>query len=98
MNSLALTIYPQENTLNGVIMYEPCDAVVLDKLINSKLLKMTFNNKTATHHYENEKTQLEEYRKLFQEGKAKIHSFSTGDRILTVRWGCFLFAERFGIR
>ena len=73
MNSLAFTIYPQETTLNGVIMYEPCDAVVLDKLINRKLLKMTFNNKTATRHYEYEKTQLEEYRKLFQHGKAKIH-------------------------
>jgi hypothetical protein len=53
-------------------MYEPCDVVVLDKLINSKLLKTSFNNKTATHYFENEKTQLEEYRKLFQDGKAKI--------------------------
>lgn len=72
MNSLALTISHQENTLNDVIMYEPCDVVVLDKLINSKLLKASFNNKTATHHYENEKTQLEEYRKLFHDGKARI--------------------------
>jgi hypothetical protein len=72
MNSLALTIYHQENILNGVVMYEPCDVVVLDKLINSKLLKTTFNNKTSTHHYENEKTQLEEYRKLFHDGKARI--------------------------
>jgi hypothetical protein len=72
MNSLALTIYHQENTLNGIVMYEPCDVVVLDKLINSKLLKASFNNKTASHHYENEKKQLEEYRKLFHDGKAKI--------------------------
>ena len=72
MNSLALTLSPQENTLNGIVMYEPCDAVVLDKLLNSKLLKTTFNNKTSTHYYENERTQLEEYQKLFNDGKARV--------------------------
>lgn len=71
MNTLALEIFPQENMLDGIVMYEPCDVVILDKLINSKLLRPTFNNKMSER-YENERQQLMKYSKLFKNGMAEV--------------------------
>lgn len=39
-----LTLKPYENLLNGIVMYEPINRPLLEKLINSDLLKETFRN------------------------------------------------------
>jgi hypothetical protein len=71
--STTVIISPQANCLDNLVLYEPCDVEILDKLINSTLLLKTFRNKTSTFFYENEKAQLEMYLDLFQDGRAKIH-------------------------
>ena len=35
-----LTLKPYENLLNGIVMYEPINRPILEKLINSDLLKL----------------------------------------------------------
>lgn len=60
------------NTLNGITLYETVDLQVLEKLINSDLLKKTFNNKICKVWHENEKQQLEKYRDKMEGSRAKI--------------------------
>lgn len=69
---LSLTIAPKPNALDNLTLYEPNDILILDKLINSSLLKQSFNNKLSGVIYENEKQQLEKYKDLWTEGRAKI--------------------------
>jgi hypothetical protein len=74
-----LTIQFQQSSLNNITLYEPIDNQVLEKLINSKLLLETFNNKIAGSIYQNEKNQLIEYQKLITKGFAKVkYSKTTG--------------------
>lgn len=70
--NLSLTISPQSNVLDGIVLYEPCDVVILEKLIHSTLLLLKFNNKMAGIQYENEKQQLIKYKEKFTDGRAKI--------------------------
>ena len=44
MTTLDLTHKPYENLLNGIVMYEPINRPLLEKLIHSDLLKQTFRN------------------------------------------------------
>ena len=69
---LNLTIEPTESKLDKVILYEHIDVKVLDKLINSDLLRKEFHNPSSALFYENEKQQLINYKKLIKNGKAKI--------------------------
>lgn len=62
----------KDNCLNGVTLYETVDLQVLEKLINSDLLKTTFNNKICKVWHQNEKQQLEKYRDKIIAGRAKI--------------------------
>ena len=70
--NLSLTISPQSNVLDGIVLYEPCDVVILEKPIHSTLLLLKFNNKMAGIQYENEKQQLIKYKEKFTDGRAEI--------------------------
>lgn len=60
----------QVSILDNFETHEYIDIKKLDKLINSSLLKDTFNNPFVK--YGNEKKQLLAYKQLFKNGKAKI--------------------------
>jgi phage/plasmid-associated DNA primase len=60
------------NCLNGITLYETVDLQVLEKLINSNLLKTTFNNKICKVWHDNERQQLEKYRNKMVGNRAKI--------------------------
>jgi P4 family phage/plasmid primase-like protien len=68
------TLYkaPKETILNGITLYETVDLQTLEKLINSDLLKLTFNNKICKVWHDNEKQQLEKYRDKMVAGRIKI--------------------------
>lgn len=72
MNFLNLTLEPRESILNGIVLNEPIDLSILDKLINSTLIKETFNNPICKKIYTSEKIQLEKYRELIVNGKAIV--------------------------
>ena len=61
-----------KNILDGITLYEPIDINVLDKLINSDLLKESFNNPLCEVYHSNEKQQLLKYRDMIENGRAKI--------------------------
>lgn len=71
-NALSLTLTRKTNILDGITLYEPIDLSILDKLINSSLLKETFNNPVCQKLYSNEKQQLIKYRSLVENGRAKV--------------------------
>lgn len=78
-----LTLEPRETILDGIILNEPIDLSILDKLINSTLIKETFNNPICQKMYTSEKIQLEKYRELIVNGKAivkynRIQNFNVG--------------------
>lgn len=58
--------------IDGLTLYETVDLQVLEKLINSNLLKKTFNNKICQVWHENERQQLEKYREKMEGSRAKI--------------------------
>lgn len=72
MTTLSLTIAPQSNVLDGITCFETVNEDVLNKLINSTLLKETFHNKHAEMAHGNEKKQLMKYRALVDDGVAFI--------------------------
>lgn len=67
-----LTLTPVNSKLHDLTLYEPIDVEILNKLINSDLLKDNFRNPTANFLYSNEREQLINYKKLISLGKAKI--------------------------
>jgi len=69
---LSLTLTPQTSILDGITLYEPIDTAVLEKLINSDLLKKTFNNPVSKQLYTTEKTHLTNYRSIIENGKAVV--------------------------
>lgn len=69
---ISLKLKFQKSKLNKLVLKEPIDINILNKLINSSLLKTNFNNKYSGALYENEKKQLIEYRKLVKDGYAYI--------------------------
>jgi hypothetical protein len=66
----SITLTKTSNTLHGIVCYEYVDIEVLDKLINSNLLKETFHNKVCQTIHSNEKEQLIKYKKLIRNGKS----------------------------
>ena len=71
MSTNSLTITPVESKLNNLTLYEPIDVQILNKLINSDLLKTTFHNPLCQG-YECEKQYLCCYKKLIKDGKATV--------------------------
>ena len=68
---LSFNVSPQANVLDGITLNEKIDRSLLVKLINSTLLKETFNNVMARI-YPNEKTQLTAYNALLVNGTVPI--------------------------
>lgn len=69
-NILNLKLSQEKSILDGITCYEKIDINILDKLINSNLLKDTFKNPFVN--YSNEKNQLQHYKELIQNGKACV--------------------------
>lgn len=72
-NLLSLKISPSQNLLDGITLYEPVDVNVLEKLINSTLLKDNFNNPFSSRYFTTEQQQLIKYKSLIKDGKAVIN-------------------------
>jgi phage/plasmid-associated DNA primase len=72
-NLLKLKISPSSNLLDGITLYEPVDENILEKLINSTLLKDNFNNPFSTRFFTTEKQQLLKYKALIKNGKAVVN-------------------------
>jgi len=70
--NMNLEIIARKCNLNNIILKEIIDVDLLDKLINSSLLKKKCNNKLSTTFYESEKEQLIKYKKLIKNGIAYI--------------------------
>jgi len=68
---LSLKLNKHENILDGITLYEPIDERTLEKLINSTLLRTTFNNPLAKIHH-TEKKQLEKYLYNYENGRVKV--------------------------
>jgi Family of unknown function (DUF5906) len=71
MPRLSFNVQPMPSVLDNLTLYEKIDKAVLIKLINSSLLKETFNNKVCRM-YANEKAQLMEYLKLMKYNKIAV--------------------------
>jgi P4 family phage/plasmid primase-like protien len=72
---LNLTISRRENKLDGIVLYEPVDLVILDKLLWSDLLQETIRpGKDKIVQYPNEHTYLKKYRENINEetGLARV--------------------------
>lgn len=69
---LSFHIEPQANVLDGITLYEPVERALLVKLINSTLLRETFNNNMAGALYKTEKQQLERYLGMMENGRIPI--------------------------
>jgi len=70
--------------LDNIVFDEIVDINVLDKLINSDLLRRDFHNPQAQHQWENERQQLIEYRKkITREGIAKVKY----TKARAIKWG-----------
>ena len=68
MNStlLSLKMSPSNNCLDGITLYEPIDENILEKLINSTLLKDNFNNPYSSRFFSTEKQQLLKYKSIIK--------------------------------
>ena len=73
LNFLKLTIEPQKNELVNIKLIEKIPTDILNLLINSSLLKDKFNNPHSSNCFDNEKQQLEKYKKLVKNGEATIN-------------------------
>lgn len=80
-NSLSLNF--SKSILDGIELKEKVDIDLLDKLINSTLLKETFNNPISKIYYKTEKQQLEKYRDLITNGYAHVKY----ERVLNMNCG-----------
>ena len=79
INFLKLTVEPKKNELNNIQLIEIIPTETLNLLINSSLLKQQFNNPFSSICFDNEKQQLEKYKKLVKNGEAKVNYIQTKD-------------------
>ena len=71
-NLLNLTIEMKPNQLSNITLIETIPTTTLKLLINSTLLKETFNNPFSSISFSNERQQLEKYLKLVKDGEASV--------------------------
>jgi hypothetical protein len=77
---LTLTLKPVKTVLNKIVCREKVDITILNKLINSSLLKDTFNNSIVSKIYANEKEQLLKYKSIIDtNGYANVKYNKTKD-------------------
>jgi hypothetical protein len=72
MLKIELTLKSQKSSLDALTLKEKIDIEILDKLINSDLLKKTFHNPHSAKFYCNERDQLLDYRNLIKDGFANV--------------------------
>jgi len=70
---LNLTVEPKKNELVNIKLIEKIPTDILNLLINSSLLKDKFNNPFSSNSFDNEKQQLEKYKKLVKNGEATVN-------------------------
>ena len=78
-NYLMLTVEAKKNELNNIKLIEKIPVDILNLLINSSLLKQQFNNPFSSNCYDNEKQQLQKYKRLIKNGEATINYIQTKD-------------------
>ena len=66
---MELNIRKRHSLLDGLVLYEPIDINLLDKCINSRLLKTNYQDEKW---FKNEKQQLEKYRMCILRGFAQV--------------------------
>jgi len=74
---LKLTLESQPNQLNDIKLIETVPTETLKLLINSSLLKQSFNNPFSSICFDNEKQQLEKYNLIIKKGEATINYTQT---------------------
>lgn len=67
-----LTLTARPTILNGITCYEHINIEILDKLLNSDLLKDTFNNPLSEHFHKDEYEQLKKYKMIIEKNKAVV--------------------------
>ena len=67
-----ITVEQKKNELNNIKLIEKIPIETLNLLINSSLLKKQFNNPFSSNCYNNEKQQLEKYKKLVKNEEATV--------------------------
>lgn len=75
MTSLALakTIpLSRASIFDGIVLYEPIDAALLNKCINCDLLSDKYDDPLKTKYFENEKTHLENYSRNINKNLARV--------------------------
>jgi phage/plasmid-associated DNA primase len=73
MSALAKTIpLTRESIFNGIVLYEPIDTALLNKVINSDLLLENYQDQARKQYYENEKTHLLNYQRNIKKNLARV--------------------------
>ena len=67
-----ITVEQKKNELNNIKLIEKIPIETLNLLINSSLLRQQFNNPFSSNCYDNEKQQLEKYKKLVKNEEATV--------------------------
>jgi len=67
-----LTLTPQNNILNGLVLYETVDRIALGKLIHSSLAAEDGTDWWLSHKYKTEKQQLTKYYESISNGQVKV--------------------------
>lgn len=73
MTALAKTIpLTRDSIFNGIVLYEPVDTALLNKVINSDLLLENYQDQARKQYYENEKTHLLNYQRNIKKNLARV--------------------------
>ena len=73
MTALAKTIpLTRDSIFNGIVLYEPVDTALLNKVINSDLLLENYSDQARKQYYENEKTHLLNYQRNITKNLARV--------------------------
>ena len=73
MTALAKTTpLTRESIFDGIVLYEPIDTALLNKMINSDLLLENYQDQSRKQYFENEKTHLLNYQKNITKNLARV--------------------------
>lgn len=62
----------RESIFDGIVLYEPVDTALLNKVINSDLLLENYQDQARKQYFENEKTHLLNYQKNIRKNLARV--------------------------
>ena len=73
MSALAKTIpLTRESIFDGIVLYEPIDTALLNKVINSDLLLENYQDQARKQYFENEKAHLLKYQRNIKQNLARV--------------------------